>query len=309
MTDNTIQEDDDLIPVETPPEDEQETSEDADTTEDAEDDGDDEEDTRLAESDEDNDEEVRTGKNKRRQRRRDIHRRAKEHAEQKIRLLEQQNAEMLRRLASVEGHAMQTNAQTLEQRLLKAQRDVQQAEHFIAKATEAGNGDDVVAAMRIRDQAMAETQQLQQARQQFEQARQQASTPSVNPAVVNYAKEWMAANAWYDPQGRDRDSALTKAIDNEIVQEGYDPATREYWEELTARVADALGEDTPAPKPKRRGPPTGNTREHAPVSTKREIYVTPERKQAMIEAGVWDDPTLRQRYLKAYRSYDAGSTR
>jgi hypothetical protein len=305
MTDNTIKEDDELIPVETPPEEEEQDSKaEADTSEE-----DDEEDERLAESDEESEEEIRTGRNRRRQRRRDIHRRAKETAEEKIRLLEQQNADMLRRLASVEGHALNNNAQTLEERLAKAQRDVQQAEHFIAKATEAGNGDDVVAAMRIRDQAMAETNQLQQARYQFEEARKQSTTPQVDPAVVNYAKEWMQANAWYDPSGRDRDSALTKAIDHEIVQEGYNPATREYWEELTARVADALGEGNPAPKPKRRGPPTGNTREHAPVSTKREIYVTPERKQAMIEAGVWDDATLRQRYLKAYQSYDAGPAR
>lgn len=306
MTDNTIKDEDELIPVETPPE---EDEEDIKAENDAGDDDDDEDD-RLAESDEDNDEEIRTSRNKRRNlRRRDVHRRAKETAEQKIRYLEQQNAEMLRRLSSVEGHALNSNAQTLDERLAKAQRDIQQAEHFIAKATEAGNGEDVVAAMRIREQAAAEAQQLQQARYQFDEARKQSATPQINPAVVNYAKEWMSANSWYDPSGRDRDSALTKAIDNEIVQEGYNPATREYWEELTARVADALGEGNPAPKPKRRGPPTGNTREHAPVSTKREIYVTPERKQAMIEAGVWDDATLRQRYLKAYQSYDAGPAR
>jgi len=29
----------------------------------------------------------------------------------------------------------------------------------------------------------------------------------------------------------------------------------------------------------------------------------------MIEAGVWDDPTLRQRYLKAYQAYDKDSAR
>lgn len=306
MTDNTLKEDDELIPIETAPEED----EDSKVETDASDDDDDEDDARLAESDEDSEEEIRTSRNKRRSgRRRDIHRRAKETAEQKIQYLEQQNAEMLRRLSSVEGHALNSNAQTLDERLQKAQRDVQQAEHFIAKATEAGNGEDVVAAMRIRDQAMAETNQLQQARYQFEEARKQSTTPQVNPAVVNYAKEWMQANSWYDPSGRDRDSALTKAIDNEVVQEGYNPATREYWEELTARVADALGEETPASKPKRRGPPTGNTREHAPVSTKREIYVTPERKQAMIDAGVWEDATLRQRYLKAYQSYDAGPAR
>ena len=192
--------------------------------------------------------------------------------------------------------------------------DVRQAEAIIAKATEAGNGEDVVAAMRIRDQAIAEAQQLENAKQQFEQARkQQAAPPAANPQVVNYAKEWMQANPWYDPSGRDRDSALTKAIDNELASEGYNPASREYWEELTARVAEAIGgDDAPAQtasKPRRKGPPTGNTREHAPVSTKKEIYVTPERKQAMIEAGVWDDPVMRQRYLKAYQAYDNGSAR
>lgn len=309
---NEIEED--LIPVETPPE-QDASDEDADDSNDnggGDDDGDDADDgdSRLAESEEDNEDAVVTGRSKRRRKRRDLLLRAKEEDKRKIELLEKQTQELLRRLSSVEGHAMQSNAQTLEERLAKAQRDVQQAEHFIAKATEAGNGEDVVAAMRIRDQAMAETNQLAQQRQQFEQARQQAATPQVDPTVVNYAKEWMQANPWYDPQARDRDSALTKAIDNELVREGYNPASREYWEELTDRVAEAIGEDAaPAPRRKKRGPPTGNTREHAPVSTKREIYVTPERKQAMIEAGAWDDPVLRQRLLKAYQSYDAGSAR
>ena len=236
-----------------------------------------------------------------------MQRRAKEAAERKIALLERQNAEMMQRLQAVEGFTQNTSAQTLEARIAQAQREIQQAEMIIAKATEAGNGDDVVAAMRIRDQAQTNAYQLAQAKQQFDAQRQQAQQPRVDPNVVNYAKQWMEANPWYDPSGRDRDSALTKAIDNELAAEGFDPASRDYWEELTARVADALGETES--KPKRKAPPTGRTREHAPVSTKKEIYVTPERKQAMIEAGVWDDPVLRQRYLKAYQAYDTGSAR
>ena len=35
-----------------------------------------------------------------------------------------------------------------------------------------------------------------------------------------------------------------------------------------------------------------------------EVYISPERKEAMIEAGVWDDPETRQRYLKQYADYD-----
>jgi len=304
MTDNTLtenDENDELIPVETPPE---EAAEDT-TPDDADDE--DEEDERLGTSEDDSDEEISSSNRRRRQRRRDMQRKARDEAERKIRLLEQQNAEMLRRLSAVEGHAVNSNAQTIEERIAKNQREIAQAEHFIAKATEAGNGEDVVAAMRIRDQAMSEAQQLLAAKERLAEARRQATTPQVDPNVVNYAKEWMSANPWYDPQARDRDSAVTKAIDAELAREGYNPASRDYWEELTARVAEAIGDDAPAQAPaekKRRGPPTGNTRQHAPTSTKKEIYVTPDRKQAMIEAGVWDDPVLRQRYLKAYQAYD-----
>jgi len=309
MSDEKLTEtDEDLIIVETPREGEAAGGEAADDDSQDDDDSADDGDSRLAESDEDNEEAVTQSQSKRRRKRRDLLLRAKEDSQRKIEALERQNHEMMRRLASVEGHAVQTNAQTLDQRLSKAQRDIQQAEHFIAKATEAGNGEDVVAAMRIRDQAMGEANQLAYHRQQFEQARQQPATPQVDPAVVSYAKEWMTANPWYDPSAKDRDSAMTKVIDNELVREGFNPASREYWEELTDRVAEAFGESQ-APRPKKKGPPTGSTREHAPVSTKREIYVTPERKQAMIEAGAWDDPVLRQRLLKAYQSYDAGSAR
>jgi hypothetical protein len=305
MTDQTEDKteiEEELIPVE-----EQPGAEDAeDDNEDSEDDGDD----RLAESEDDSEEDIASGSKSnrdRRRKRRDMQRRAKEAAERKIQLLERQNAEMLQRLSAVEGYTQNTSAQSLEARIAQTQREIQQAELIIAKATEAGNGDDVVAAMRIRDQAISQAHQLNTAKQQFDTQRQQAQQPRVDPNVVNYAKQWMEANPWYDPTGRDRDSALTKAIDNELASEGFDPASREYWEELTGRVAEAFGEGEK--KPKRRAPPTGRTREHAPVSTKKEIYVTPERKQAMIEAGVWDDPVQRQRYLKAYQAYDTGSAR
>jgi len=302
------EDDDDLIPVETPPE-EETKAEEPEVEEDEDDDDDDEEDARLAESDDDHDEEVSKNQ-KRRQKRREVQKRAKEAAQRELETLRQLNADLIRRVSAIETHTANSNAQTLEQKLAQAVAEVQQAEHVIAKATEQGNGDDVVAAMRIRDQAIYEAQRLNAAKQEFEQTRQQAAQPQANPAVVSYAKQWMDANPWYDPQGGDRDSALTKGIDNELAREGYNPASREYWEELTARVAEAIGgNDEPKAKPRRKAPPTGGTREHAPVSTKKEIYVTPDRKQAMIEAGVWDDPVLRQRYLKAYQAYDTGSAR
>lgn len=307
----TEHDDDELVPVETPPQDEKSEAADVDT----DDDDEEQEDERLAESEDDHEDDVVNSTNReRRRKRREIQKRARENAQRELQELRATVAMLSQRVAATETHAVNTNVQTLEQQLAKAISEVRQAETIIAKATEAGNGEDVVAAMRIRDQAIAEAQRLNAAKQHFEQAAQHTTVPAapqVNPAVVNYAREWMQANPWYDPQGRDRDSALTKAIDNELAAEGYDPASRDYWEELTNRVAEAVNGNAPASnsKPRRKGPPTGNTREHAPVSTKKEIYVTPERKQAMIEAGVWDDPVQRQRYLKAYQAFDNGSAR
>ena len=53
----------------------------------------------------------------------------------------------------------------------------------------------------------------------------------------------------------------------------------------------------------------GGSRENVPASTRKEVYVTPERKQAMIDAGAWEDPVKRARMLKAYQAYDRNSAR
>ena len=54
----------------------------------------------------------------------------------------------------------------------------------------------------------------------------------------------------------------------------------------------------------KKGPPVGNNREHAPASTRKEIYISKERKEALIAAGVWDDPVLRTKYVKQYQKWD-----
>jgi hypothetical protein len=336
MADNKLTEDDEeLVVVETPSEGEKQTDKaddkkaddekaenKADET-DADDDDDDHEDDgdeRLAESQDDADEEMSPNR-KRRLKRREMRKRAKENAERELVFLREQNAEFARRLSAVEGHALSTNVQTLDQHIQNALRDAQQAEQIMARAVEAGNGDDVATALRLRDEARQRAAQLSQSKQQVEQARKQQTTPAVDPRVRNFAQEWVAANPWYDPNGRDEDSRITKAIDDGLVAEGYNPASPDYWHELTRRVSSRLGsaDDTPekeAPRrerdttpAKRKAPPTGTSREHAPPSTRKEVYVTPERKQAMIDAGVWDDPALRTRYLKAYHAYDKNSAR
>ena len=278
------------------------------------DDGDDDSDERLGDSEDDSDEEIanRSRSNVKRQKQRERRQRAKEHADRELALLREQNETLLRRVSVIEGHTLASNVSAIDQRIAQAQYEAKQAEAIIARAVEAGNGSDVATAMRLRDEAHYEAQQLWQQKQQAEQVRQQHANPGPDPRVVNYAKEWMDANPWYDPSGRDEDSAITKVIDNQLAAEGYSPKDAEYWHELTRRVASRIGDDgaeTRSNPSKRRAPPTGTTREHAPVSTKKEIYVTPERKQAMVDAGIWDDVPRRNQMLKAYQAYDKSSAR
>jgi hypothetical protein len=316
MAEVTREDDEEMVIVEPGAEPEaQEDDAQANEHEDDQDD-DDDEDERTGVSEDDSEDEI-VDKNKKvreqRTKRRQLQKQAKERSQRELEYLRQQNAAMEARLRAVEGNTLSQQAQTIDQQYQRALYEAQQAETIIARAVEAGNGDDVTVALRLRDEAKERAQQLGYAKQQAEQHAQQAAQPQADPRVVDYAKQWLDANPWYNPQGRDEDSAVTKAIDNALAAEGWNPSSEEYWHELTRRVASRIGDDgAPAARnqaaPRRKAPPTGTTREHAPVSTKNEVVVTAERKQAMIDAGVWDDPVARTRYLKAYQAYDRENT-
>lgn len=270
------------------------------------DDDDDDEDERLAISDEDSEEEVLSKNREKRQKRKEIRKRAQERAERELKMLREQVAVLNQRLSATEGTTLKYGESQIDRELQEASARMQQAEMIMARAMEAGNGEDHTVAMRIRDAEQARLFQLQQAKHQYQQVQ---NRPIVNPMVQSYAQQWINANPWYDPNGSDEDSRITKAIDDGLAREGYDPSSLEYWEELTSRVSARIngsGEvaETSNTRAKRKAPPMGNTREHAPGSTKNEIFVSPERKQAMIDAGIWDDPARRNQMLKAYRDYD-----
>lgn len=225
-----------------------------------------------------------------------------------LNFLRQRNDELERRMANLETSSHKISIGEVDRQIQAAMDEAETAERIIAKAVEAGNGEDVAKALKFRDQAIAKANQLTQTKQQQEQQGQQRQAPPVDNAITHYANEFMEANDWYDPQGRDEDSAIVIAIDNKLSQEGFDPRTEEYWEELQKRVERRMPDrfakqEKPARKPTG-GPAVGSGREHAPASTRKEIYISPDRKAAMQEAGVWEDPVLRQRYIKRYAEYD-----
>jgi hypothetical protein len=291
--------------------------------EDHEDDSDDPaEDSRLSEDNEDR-EELRR---KRREEKADRTARRKQAIERdktELNFLRQRNEALEKRMFQVEKTTVANTISSIDARLADTMAEVKAAERIMSQAIEAGNGDDAAKAMRIRDAAMQKVQQLQVHKHQHSQAAQdlhqqaekvQNQAPGPDPEVAGFAQEWVSKNSWYDPNGKDEASKIVLAIDQSLVESGYNPKTEAYWRELDKRVAkrlpdvkgggnydDSQDDDR---RGQRRGPPIGSSRDQAPQSSRREVYISPERKQAMTDAGVWEDPVLRQRYLKQYAKWD-----
>jgi hypothetical protein len=225
--------------------------------------------------------------------------------------LRKRNDDLERRVSVQEQRSHQVDLGGYDQAIVKATEEVNLAERVIAKAVEAGNGADVTQAMRYRDQAIQKAQQLHFAKQQAAQQRPQPQAQKIDDMTMHYANEFIADNPWYDSQGRDEDSAIVIAIDQSLAKDGFNPQTEEYWDELRKRTARRLPEKfknqrqtSREERTPRGGPAVGSGREHAPATTRKEIYLSPERKQALIDAGVWDDPILRMKYAKRYSEYD-----
>ena len=222
------------------------------------------------------------------------------------------NDDLERRLTAQEQRAYQGDISALDQSIAQAQHQAQLAEQVIAKAVNAGVGEDVTKAMRYRDEAQARLQQLAYVKQQAAQPRQ---APAIDDRTMRHAQEFINEHPWYDAQGRDEDSSIVIAIDQAMGRDGYNPQTEEYWIELRKRAARRMPEkfnnnnkredrEDREERVARGGPAVGSGREHAPASTRKEVYISPERKQALVDAGVWEDPVLRMKYVKRYSEYD-----
>jgi hypothetical protein len=227
--------------------------------------------------------------------------------------LRKRNDDLERRVSAQEVRAHQTDLSSYDAYIAQAAQEADMAERVIAKAVESRNGEDVAQALRYRDQAIAKVQQLQFQKQQAAQQRPVVKPNQLDDLTMHYAKEFINENPWYDAQGRDEDSAIVIAVDQALAKDGLNPQTEEYWDELRKRVARRLPEkfkkqsrekEIREERTPRGGPAVGSGREHAPSSTRKEIYISPERKAALVEAGVWDDPVLRMKYVKRYAEYD-----
>lgn len=256
------------------------------------------------------------------QERRERWRKARERDQKEMRFLRGYVNKLEGKVNQLEHATTLNRSESVDQRLADALNEVTTAERIMAAAIQANNGTDAVQAQRLRDEARDRARILEGERERLKAPPQAPSAPPP-PAYLPLAQEFARDKPWFTWNAADADSRTILEIDKTVTQEGYDPNTREYWEELESRVQEKLphrfktpaaaddeddeDRDEPPSRSAKKGPALGSRGGSRPPGGG-SAYISPERKQAMMEAGVWDDPVLRRRYAKAYSEWDRNNT-
>ena len=287
-----------------------------------------EQDERLAadQDDEEDKKEQRRSENKSRRRRQ---KEARDRTERELKFLQTRNEELERRFSHFEQEtdARVTGSEiaSIDVSINKGRSDMQLANQVIEQAVTNNDGKNLAEALTHRDTIRDNLRDLEQAKNYLATTSRRGDPPvqqQLDPRHVAHAQKFMVDNEWWDPSGRDQESQAVLQIDRSLVQEGFDPSQKDYWDELRSRTKEALpnrfksragsredddggeGSGNGQQKPSgARGPQFRTGGRERPLK-KGEVYISPERKEAMIEAGVWEDPVLRNKYLKSYSKYD-----
>jgi len=269
-----------------------------------------EEEERLGASEEEEEEEEGVDKKAKRKAerktRRERQKAARARDEREMGFLRTRNEQLERQFSDLDARVGHGEVAQVDARITDVKSKIQLADQVITKAVDNNDGSAMVEAQGIRDNLRDTLNQLNYAKESMTQSG--GAPPS--PELMKHAQAWAREHSWWDPNGGDAVSRQVSAIDQQMIREKWDPNTPEYWTELSVRV-DA---ETDAPsnngagkkkkKPAGKGPQFSTGGRERPLK-KNEVYISPERKTAMVEAGVWDDPDLRQKYLKSYATYDA----
>lgn len=236
--------------------------------------------------------------------------------------LRERNETVERQLSQLVARQDQSESTQIDQRIGQLETSIRQAQQVHSKAIEKGNGEAATEALSLIDGFNTHLSKLREAKVELgkrstkkEESQEERGEPTsqIDPEIKAQYTAWADRNTWFDRKTlADADSRLAQSIEAHLsTEDDYDPADPEYWRELDRRVARAMPhlrketdkKETPAPKRKPGGPrfaTGGRERSLKP----NEVYIDAERRKALEEAGLWNDPETRDRYLRSYKKYD-----
>lgn len=251
---------------------------------------------------------IREARREERKLKKQIHREKAKESNQLINVLKRQNDQMAERLAVLEKRTAGADVARLDKAIEDAALRVQYAKMKIAEAAKAGDGQGVADAQEAWYDAKRNYESLEALKKRSTSEPASASVPKApDPRLQKHASDWMARNDWYDPNGRDTDSKIAVKVDEELVEEGWDPTSEDYWDELDTRLQRYLphryGKQQQAPTRRPRSV-VSSGRESSPAARPGEFRLSPERVKAIKDAGKWEDQTERQKMIRRYAEYD-----
>jgi len=255
----------------------------------------------------DDTEAMRAARRARRRSKRDLVRKTNEEKDVRLQILQRQNEEMAARLSQVERRTQGADMARLEKAIDDEQVRVEYHRMKLSEATSAGDGEAAVAAQEALYEARQKVEQLGRLKQQAERPTQEK--PAIDPGVQRHAAQWIERNNWYKPDLSDTDSKIAKVIDEDLVKEGWNPGTPDYWDELDNRLQKRLPHrynessdrrDSPNRTPRNTVGSSGREASAAYGGTNRTFTLTAEQVRAMKDAGMWENPEKRAKMIKRY---------
>jgi hypothetical protein len=263
----------------------------------------------------DDDMALRDAKRNRRRAKKDLIRKTNEEKDIRLQQLQRENEEFKRRLTDVESRTRQTDVMRIDKNIEDTQVRLEYAKMKMSEAVSTNDGQAMVEAQDLMDEAKGTLYQLQGIKKQASQAPQQniSDYKLPDPDTQRHAAQWINKNSWYKVDGTDRDSRVTLKASEMLVEEGWDPKDPDYWDELDSRLHKSLphrynestDSNSAVRKPRNVVGSSGREASAAYGGTNRTQFVlTPERVNAMKEAGAWENPVRKQKMIENFIKYD-----
>jgi hypothetical protein len=278
---------------------------------------DDEAEAQVAGRTEEEREEIRAARREERKLKKQIHKGKVRESNHLIDSLRRQNSDLAERLSLLEKKSVGADMARLDKSIEDANLRMQYAKSKIAEATSVMDGKALAEAQEMWYDARRQAESLDAVKKRAITDAPRQPVPNGNDVrMQRKAAVWMERNPWYDPDGKDTDSAVAVKIDESLAAEGWDPTTDEYWAELDERLTKYMphrynrGTENRSSGKSPRSVVTGSGREASSASSRPGEYkISPDRVKAMKDAGKWDDPIERQKMIRKYVEYDRSQGR
>lgn len=217
-------------------------------------------------------------------------------AEIQARQIQEQNAQLQKRLERLEQGSQKTAEQAFNQRYSQTKAALEQAvEEGDTKAQVAFQEQmaDMRAAMRIAEMQRQQAQQRAAASPTVGRAQQAAQNPAPPKAM-----QWWQANNWFNAQGFERETAAARSIDVQLDLEGFDKNSDEYYQTLNSRLQKMFPELSSGASPSKARtksrPPVAPTTGGSSSYKGNRVRMSQEQLRMARELGINDEKGLKK---------------